>query len=146
MGGSIMNETNLKKEVWGHFQNMQQVFLATDEGTQPRVRPVTLIHFNDKFWITTSTNSAKIKQIKDNKNYEFCLLLKEGDNSGYIRGSGEANIVQDKDTKKLLADNTPFFKNFWKDADDPNYTLLEIVIKNVEYLKPGVFDVSRFTV
>lgn len=134
-----MNEKNakLKNEVWGHFQKMQPIFLATSEGHQPRVRPVTLVHFNDKFWVATSTSAAKIKQIKENKNIEFCLLLKKDEYSGYIRGAGEANIIQDKGTKRMLADNISFFKNYWKDADDPDYTLLNIVIKKIAYLKPG---------
>ena len=142
-----MNErnANLQKEVWSHFQDIQPVFFATCDKDQPRIRPITFIHFNDKFWVSTGTNSAKIEQIKNNKNIEFCLMFKEGEDNGYIRGVGEANIVQDKDTKKLLSENIPFFKNYWKDADDPNYTLLEIVIKEIEYLKPGVFNAERFT-
>lgn len=137
--------TNLKNEVWGYFQKIQTIFLATCEGDQPRVRPVAMIYFNDKFWILTQANSAKVKQTKDNNNIEFCLLLKKGDNSGYIRGAGEAIIVQDMETKRLLATNVPFFKNYWKDADDPNYTLLEIVIKDIEYLKPGVDKAEKFS-
>lgn len=138
--------TDLKGEVWSYFQDMQHIFLATAERNQPRVRPVTLVHFNDRFWVTTGTNNAKIKQIRKNKNIEFCLLLTTGEHTGYIRGAGEAIIVQDKETKELLADNTPFFKDFWVDADDPNYTLLEIIIENVEYLKPGEFKAENLSV
>ncbi len=35
----------IKEEVWAHFKDFQYVFLATAEGNQPRVRPVTLIYF-----------------------------------------------------------------------------------------------------
>jgi len=136
---------SLKKEVWNHFKDTQNIFLGTCEGNKPRVRPVTLIHFNDKFWVMTGTSNAKVKQIKDNKNVEFCLIFKEGEYNGYIRGGGEANIVQDKKTKKLVADNVSFFKEYWKSVDDPNYTLLEIVMKEIEYLKPGVFKVEKFS-
>ncbi|KPJ72044.1 hypothetical protein AMJ52_07655 [candidate division TA06 bacterium DG_78] len=140
-----MNETDLKKEIWSYFQKMQLIFLATCEGEQPRVRPVTLIHFNDKFWISTGTNSAKMKQIRENNNIALCVPLKEGENGGYIRGQGKAIIVQNKDVKKLLADNIPFFKQFWKDPNDPNYTLLEIVMKEIDYLKPGAFKVEKLS-
>lgn len=142
-----MNErnANLKKEVWSHFENIQLVFFATCDKNQPRIRPITFMHFNDKFWVSTETNSAKIEQIKNNKNIEFCLMFKEGEDNGYVRGVGEANIVQDKDTKKLLSEKIPFFKDCWKDADDPNYTLLEIVIKEIKYMKPRAFNEERFT-
>ena len=136
---------NLKKEVWGQFEHTQNVFLATASGKKPRVRPVTLIYFNDRFWVTTGTNSAKIKQIKENQNIEFCMLFKEGEYNGYIRGRGLANIIEDSETKKMIAESTSFFKNYWKSADDPNYALLEIVVKEIEYLKPGEFSVERFS-
>lgn len=135
---------NLKKEVWSQFEHTQNVFLATASGKKPRVRPVTLIYFNDRFWVTTGANNAKIKQIKGNQNIEFCLLFKEGEYNGYIRGAGIANIIQDIETKKHVANNTPFFEKFWESADDPSFALLEIVIKEIEYLRPGEFSVERF--
>lgn len=142
-----MNEKNisLKDKVWGHFKDMQAVFLATTDGDQPKVRPVTLICFDNRLWIGTGTQSAKIKQIKKDKKVEFCLFLKEDKVNGYIRGTGDAIIVQDNDTRKLLSDNMSYFKNFWKGPDDPNYTLLEIVIKEIEYLKPGGLKVEKLT-
>ncbi len=143
MGNKI---EDVKKEVWGHFKDMQYIFLATIEGNTPRVRPVTMIHFDKKMWVTTGSGDAKIKQIKDNCSIEFCLLLKAGENSGYIRGSGDAQIVNDLATRKLIAENTPFFKEFWKDTNDPGYALLRINAKEIEYLRPGELKVERFSV
>ncbi|TES90927.1 MAG: hypothetical protein E3J87_08925 [Candidatus Cloacimonadota bacterium] len=136
---------NLKNEVWNHFKDVQSIFLATCDGKKARVRPVTLIYFNDKFWIATGANDAKIKQLKDNNNIEFCLMLEENESRGYIRGAGAANIVQDNGTKKLLADNIPFFKDVWKDSEDPDFALLEIAIQEIEYMKPGKFEAERFS-
>jgi uncharacterized pyridoxamine 5'-phosphate oxidase family protein len=140
------NIEDLKKEVWGHFKDMQYVFLATLDGSTPRVRPVTLIHFDKKMWITTGSGDAKIKQIRDNCNIEFCLLLKAGEHSGYIRGSGDAEIVSDTATRQLIAENTPFFKEFWQDTNDPGYALLRIDAKEIEYLRPGELKVERFSI
>jgi len=136
---------NLKNELCGHFKKMQAVFLATADGDQPKVRPVTLLYYNDRFWIGTGTNAAKIKQIKENKKVEFCLFMKEEKVNGYIRATGEAVIVHDNEIRKLLAENMPYFRNFWKSPDDPNYTLLELVVKEVEYLKPGGLKVEKLT-
>ena len=142
-----MNGKNemLKNEVWKHFKDVQSIYLATCDRNKARVRPVTLIYFNDKFWIATGANDAKIKQLKDNNNIEFCLMLEENENKGYIRGAGTANIVQDNGTKKLLADNIPFFKDVWKDSEDPDFALLEIAIQEIEYMKPGKFEAERFS-
>ena len=143
MGNNI---EDVKKEVWAHFKDMQPVFLATIDGNIPRVRPVTLIHFDKKMWVTTGSGDAKIRQIKENQNIEFCLLLGVGENSGYVRCMGQAEIVRDAATRKLLADNIPFFKQFWKTPDDPGYALLRIHTKEVEYVRPGTLHAERFSV
>lgn len=140
------NIEDVKKEVWAHFKDLQPVHLATIDGSTPRVRPVTLIHFDEKMWVTTGSGDAKIRQLKENDNIEFCLLLGIGENSGYVRCTGSAEIVSDAATRKLVAENTPFFKTFWKDTNDPGYALLRIHAKDIEYLRPGEFKVERFSV
>lgn len=40
----------------------------------------------------------------------------------------------------------PYFRDFWKSPDDPNYTLLELVVKEIEYLKPGGLKVEKIFV
>jgi len=140
------NVEEIKKEVWSYFKDMQVVYLATVDGDAPRVRPVTLIHFDKKMWVTTGSSSAKIMQIKANSNIEFCLLLGDGEKSGYIRGGGTAEIIADRETRILIAENTPFFKEFWKDTNDPGYALLRIHTREIEYLKPGGMKAERFSV
>lgn len=135
---------DLKDEVLKHFKKMQTVYYATYDGTMPRVRPMALIYHNNRFWVSTGTKNAKVKQIQENKNSEFCFLVGEGENNGSVRCSGESVIIEDQETKKELADIMPFFKEFWKDADDPNYTLIEIKVKDIEYLRPSTFEIERF--
>ncbi|MDH5375733.1 MAG: pyridoxamine 5'-phosphate oxidase family protein [Candidatus Bathyarchaeota archaeon] len=50
--------------------------MATIDGDQPRVRSVTLINFNGKFWITTDTWSEKVKQIQKNPKVEISFVFK----------------------------------------------------------------------
>jgi uncharacterized pyridoxamine 5'-phosphate oxidase family protein len=138
--------TDMKHKVWSYFKNMQNVFLATSERDQPKVRPVTMLYFNDRLWVGTGTNDAKIKHIRQNRKIEFCMLVKGENNTGYIRGTGIADIIEDPATRKLLADNMPYFKDFWKDPDDPRFTLLEILAQEIEYMEPGKITVKRFSV
>jgi len=106
------------------------------EGDQPRVRPVTLILYNKKFWITTGTTSAKVKQIQRNPKVEFCLLFKEEDRDCCIRVAGLAKIIEDKEMKAKIARHCDSFSRHWKSVDDPNYTLLEIHPAEIEYVRP----------
>jgi uncharacterized pyridoxamine 5'-phosphate oxidase family protein len=61
-GGIVMNDkmSKVKDEVWNYFKDSQYIFLATSEENQPRVRPITLIYFDKKFWVTTGTNNNKV--------------------------------------------------------------------------------------
>ena len=137
-----MTDKDIKEEVWKHFKDFQYVFLGTVEGDQPRVRPVTLIYFDGKLWITTGTRDAKVKQIQGNPKTEFCLYFREGDKDGYIRVSGISRIINNRKTKAKIAENFDSFSEHWKSVDDPNYTLIEILPKEIEYLSE--YLVQRF--
>ncbi len=147
-GGIVMNDkiSKVKDEVWNYFKDSQSIFLASSEENQPRVRPVTLIYFNKKFWITTGTNNNKVTQILKNPKIEFCLIVKKEDKQGYVRGTGLAKIVKDKEQKEKIAKNCDFFNDFWKSPDDPDYTLIELSINEIEYLKPDEINVCKFKV
>ena len=135
----------LKEEAWSHLKDTQFVMFATKEDDQPRVRPITLIHFEDRLWVTTTTQSAKIKQIKSNPKVEFCWLeQREGDQDIYLRVAGNAVIIDDMDSKKKIAEFVDFFSYYFKSVDDPNYTLIEIVPEEVEYLQAGNYPAKKF--
>ena len=141
-----MNEQfqNFKLEIWSRFKDHPHVFLATEENNQPRVRPVTLVNFDQRFWILTGTDSAKVKQIRENPKLEFCLLFEEGEHLGYIRAPGFAKITTDRETKVKVANHCDFFSEHWKSCDDPNYTLLELKLNEIEYLRPNENTARKF--
>lgn len=136
---------DLKKEAWSQIKHIQPVFLATAEGDQPRVRPVTLIHSDKKLWITTGTTNAKVKQIRSNPRTEISWYFGERGNRGSLRIAGTARIVEDRDTKARIANLLEFFDTFWESVDDPNYTLLQISPEEIEYTRPGEFEAHRMT-
>ena len=136
------------KEVIGFIKKQQLVFFSTVDGDQPRVRPVTLHHIDDRYWIVTNAQSAKVKQLQGNPKVEVCIYLENKEyqfGSGYIRAEGTADIIQDMDLKFKVGMQTGLFGAFYKGADDPNYTLLEIHIKKIEYLRLPDFKQHRFT-
>ena len=134
-----MNDANdeLLREVWKSFSGEPHIFLATVEVDQPRVRPVTLVHLRNKLFVTTGSNDAKVKQIRQNPKTEFCLLLEKDERKGTLRAECEARIVEDKDIKADVYNNISFAKEFWKSPEDPNYTLIRLQPNAFEYMKPG---------
>ena len=136
----------IKAEVWGLFTDSQQVYLATAEADQPRVRPVTLLNIDQKFWIATSPRSAKARQIRRNPNVEFCLPISDERGNGYIRVAGLASIVADPQTRSSIGERIPFLNEYWSGVDDPNFCLLRITRVEVEYLRPGEGEPYTFIV
>jgi uncharacterized pyridoxamine 5'-phosphate oxidase family protein len=136
----------LRKEIFAYFKQTQPVYLATNDGNKPRVRPVTLIWFEEKFWIATGSSDAKVKQLHSNNNLEFCLPVKDDKNKGYIRGAGIVEIVEDLAIRTKIADNIGFIKQFWQDPSDPDFILLHIELLEIEYLPIGQMLANRMKI
>jgi general stress protein 26 len=140
----LMDEA--REEVWSLIKEAQCVYLATAEGDQPRVRPVSLLNLDEKFWIATTTRSAKARQIRRNPNVEFCLPLQEACGNGYIRIAGVASIVADRETVERIGGRIPFLTDYWEGIGDPNFCLIRIRRIEVEYLRPGEETPTTFIV
>ncbi|MEW5827176.1 MAG: pyridoxamine 5'-phosphate oxidase family protein [Candidatus Bipolaricaulota bacterium] len=135
-----------QEEVWSLLKLHQCVYLATSEGDQPRVRPVTLLNLDRKFWIATGTRSAKARQMRRNPNVEFCLPLTAECGQGYVRVSGLASAVSDPDTREKIGQQIPFLGEYWTGSDDPQFALFRITRVEIEYLKPGEMTPVTFIV
>ena len=128
---------DIHRQVWSHFQPMQCVYLGTAEADQPRVRPVTLLNLDEKFWIVTGTRSAKARQMRRNPNVEFCLPLSAECGQGYVRVSGVSSPITDAEIRAEVARQTPFLTEYWTGPDDPDFALFRITRVEIEYLAPG---------
>jgi len=137
------NVESLRKEIWSHFGELQNVFLATVEADQPRLRPVTLIHLGDRLFFATGIGDAKVGQIKRNPKVEFCLLLEKGESKGTVRVECLANLVADKTVKSELYNKVPFMKEFWSSPEDTRYALIELLPKGFEYMPIGSMQATK---
>ena len=125
------------EDAWSRIADFQHVFLATMEESQPRVRPVTLINFDGRFWIMTDTWSEKVKQIQRNPKVEFSFTFADGDEDCCMRITGSAKAIEDKQLKTKLSKHCDFFSKHWKTVDDPNYTLLEVCPAEIVIVRPN---------
>jgi general stress protein 26 len=127
----------LRNEVTGRFAETQVAHLATIDGDQPRLRPVTLIHLNGRFYVATGTEDAKVEQLRENPRAEFCILLDEGDDQGSLRAECTTRVVEAPRVRKEVYDRVSFLKQFWETPDDPSYVLIELKPSAYQYMKPG---------
>ncbi len=125
------------------FKETQFVAFATMAGVRPRVRPMTLIYLDRRFWMVTSTSSNKVTQIKQNPNVEFTYQFSQNNEDSCIRILGKAIIVKDGNTKTSIAKRIGFFSNHWSSPEDPDYTLLEVLPDELQYVAPSGTKLSR---
>ena len=125
------------RQILNQFKETQFVALATIDGIQPRVRPMTLIYLDCRFWMVTSTSSNKVVHIKQNENVEFTYQFDKNGENCCIRILGKAKIIEDKKTKTSIAKRIGFFNNYWSSSEDHDYTLLEILPDELQYVAPS---------
>ena len=115
--------------------NSLHAYLATCDGDQPRVRPVSPIVEDDmSIWVTTGGTSRKVKQIRQNP--KICLAfveLPDGDRAAIV--IGEAQIIPDIEKKKRVWKLASFdlWKHFPNGPDSDDFCLLKIIVKSIEW-------------
>ncbi len=110
-------------------------FLATSDGDQPQVRPVSPIVEDDlSIWVATSAGSRKVKQISQNP--KICLSFVQhpsGDKSAII--FGEAEVIGDMVQKKRVWNLAPYdiSQHFPEGPESKEFCLLKINPKKIEW-------------
>jgi len=120
-----------------YLKDKQMADVATVEGLQARVRPMTLMWYKEQLWLATGSEDAKTAQLRMNPLLEVVTHLKQENFSGYIRISGSAMPVTDPSMRKEIADFSGFIYNYWSDPNDPGYALFRIDPLLVKLMQPG---------
>jgi general stress protein 26 len=139
--------TELRKEIESKFRTQSVVYLATVEGDQPRVRPVTLVNLDTEFYVITGArggrDAAKLRQIKTNPRVEYYLTLEEGEKRGFIRGEATASVIRDPVTRERLFSEIEWAKSYFEGPEDPGYVLLGVHPRAYSYRRPGDYEILR---
>lgn len=130
-----MNPVDKEKIVAIMKNTCLHAYLATSDGDQPRVRPVSPIAEEDmSIWVTTFSTSRKIKQIKQNP--KICLAFvtqPNGDKAAIV--IGEAEIITDRENKKKVWNLASFdlFQHFPEGPESKEFCVLKIAPRQVEW-------------
>jgi len=110
-------------------------YLATADGDQPWVRPVSAIVEDDtSTWVATFSTSRKVRQLKKNPN--VCLAFVEqpdGDKAAVLLG--QAVIEASPEQRRRIWRIAPYdlAKYFPEGPDSEAYCLLRIVPRQIEW-------------
>lgn len=134
-----MSATDKEKIVAIMKANAPFAFLATCDGNQPRVRPVSPIVEDDlEVWVTTFCSSRKVKQIKENR--RVCLSFVEhpqGNKAATVIGKCE--MVPDMEEKKRIWELADFdLKQYFPEGvESKEYCLLKVSVDKIEWWENG---------
>ena len=107
--------------------------LATLDGDQPRVRPVSPIR-TDGFtvYVANLKQYRKTKEIETNPKVELCYMDK-GHNQ--VRISGMAEILKDRKIIQELWDASPLLRQYLGSIDNPDLVIYRITPREVKYMR-----------
>ena len=103
------------KEVQEFLKDCGVYYLATVEGSKPKVRPFgTAEIFEDKLYIQTGKNKDVFKQIEANNSVELSCF-KDG---RWLRVSGNLVLDDRVEAKKYMLDQNPSLRSMYNEMDD----------------------------
>lgn len=137
----------MKDVLMQYYTEQQVVSFATVEEGQPRVRPMTLIHSDNRFYMITGARGGKdaykLQQLRVNPRFEYYHTLKGEKVDGFIRGMGDSWEVKDEKVRKKIYDMIPWAKSFFSTLDHPDYVLLELKHDGFSYRFPDTQEILR---
>ena len=121
------------EKVYYFLNDAQTYYLATVDGTKPRVRPFGTILLQDgKLYIQTGKVKDVSKQISENPFVEICAFM----NGTWLRISTELVDDDNHDAKVAMLEKMPALKGMYS-ADDDNMQMF--------YMKDATAVFSSFT-
>ena len=107
--------------------------LATIDGEQPRVRPVSPVR-TDGFvvYVANLRFYGKTAEIASNSNVELCYL---NDRHNQVRLTGRAEIVTDRPLLQEIWNANPLMRQYLGSLDNPDLIVYRITPTRVRYMQ-----------
>ena len=113
-------------------------FLATTDGDQPRLRPVSPVK-TDGFvvYVANLSSSNKTREIAANPKVELCYL--DGRHN-QVRITGVAEVVTEPAVLQEVWDNGVLLRAYLDSIDDPQYVLYRVRPTRVRFMQEWALE------
>jgi general stress protein 26 len=112
--------------------------LATADGDQPRVRPMTLSWEEDfTTYYVSLRRFHKTVELDANPKVEVCFL---DEHHSQVRISGTAELVTDAALRQRAWDRDPLIPRFLGSIDNPEFMLWRVRPQRVRYMKEWALE------
>jgi general stress protein 26 len=112
--------------------------LASADGDQPRVRPVSPVRTTGfTAYVASFRSSHKTAEIDANGKVELCYM---SDTHDQVRITGVAEVVTDRGTIQEIWDTNPLLRAYLVTMDNPELVLYRIVPKRVRFMREWALE------
>src|SRR5689334_17285488 len=113
-------------------------YLATIDGDQPRVRPVSPVR-TDGFtvYVANLRGYHKTIEIEANPKVELCYL---DDHHDQVRITAVAEVLTDRALLQAIWDANPLLRQYLGSIDNPELIVYRLVPKRVRYMKEWALE------
>jgi general stress protein 26 len=112
--------------------------LATIDGDQPRLRPVSPVR-RDGFtvYVANLRNYHKTREIESNPKVELCYL---DDHHDQVRLTGVAEVLTDRALRQEIWDTNPLLRQYLGTLDNPALIIYRIRPTRVRFMKEWALE------
>lgn len=118
--------------------------VATLDGDQPRVRPVSPV-MNDEFtvYVASLRSSHKTGELAANAQVELCYL---SDRHDQVRITGVADVVTDRAFLQEIWDSYPLLRSFLGSIDNPEFVLYRVTPSRVRFMREWALNYNEVSI
>src|SRR5213593_4161209 len=112
--------------------------LATMDGDQPRLRPVSPVKTEGfTVYVASLSSSNKTGEVEANRKVELCYMT---DGHDQVRITGIANRVIDPAVLQPIWDANPLLRAFLGTIDNPEFILYKITPSRVRFMREWALE------
>ena len=112
--------------------------LASMDGDQPRVRPVSPVKTSEfTAYVASFRSSHKTGELQENAKVELCYM---SDKHDQVRITGLAEPVTEREVLQDIWDTNPLLRSYLGNMDNPELMLYRIVPITVRFMREWALD------
>jgi general stress protein 26 len=123
----------------GVIQRAKFPQLATSEGDQPRLRPVSPVRVDEDFtiYVANLRSYGKTKEIAANPKVELCYL---DDQHDQVRITGVAGILTDEGLLREIWESNPLLRRYLGSLENPELIIYRIRPERVRFMREWALE------
>jgi general stress protein 26 len=129
---------NVRELALATMQHAKFPMLASMDGDQPRVRPVSPVRTTVfTAFIASFRSSHKTGELEENAKVELCYM---SDRHDQVRITGIAEQVVERDVIQGIWEANPLLRSYLESIDNPEFVLYRIVPIRVRFMREWALE------